>query len=89
MEKKISSVETQLKAIADTLGCGVDQRQIVEDEIRANSRKRLKERLTAAVTQQDLLFQANRATNLKERLFGICAQDNRLGKEGSRYCTLV
>jgi hypothetical protein len=68
----------------------VDSRQAdIEEE--SKERKRLKERLKEAMMIQQrksnatrVLMRAARERDWLEVIFGICAEDARLGKEGSR-----
>ena len=84
MERRLVSIEEKLKEIAQTLRGAVPASQTGNESYGEVNRRRLKERLMGAIRHRELGFDIQAASSWKERVFGICAPDSRLGKEGSR-----
>ena len=84
-EEKFCLIDKKLSKICDILQQeSKDSTQGVHSKVgEENDRKRLKERLTEAINHGRIRSEQH-SGDWKERLFGICNQDNRLGKEGSR-----
>ena len=83
IEDKISSMDRQLSNIFKMLRGGSEKAE--EANVFQEDRKRLKERLKAAVESKDSTNVADRTTTWMEYFFGIRKADGRIGKERSRY----
>ncbi len=85
MRSKFASIQNSLEVIANGLqssgkACILEDSKSTTDA--TMNRKRLKERLNTAINQKKSTETA--PVDWKEALFGISAQNHRLGKEGSR-----
>jgi len=88
IEMKINSIDKQLEKICDLLNCDREKESNDaerNENIYQEDRKRLKERLIAAVEHKDTAGDINNNASWMEKIFGIRQADGRLGKERSRY----
>ena len=91
IEDRISTMDKQLSNIFNILSGGSENTKMKaeEENVFQEDRKRLKERLKAAVELKDPTSVADRSESWMEYIFGIRQADGRIGKERSRYTWLV
>jgi hypothetical protein len=80
VERRMEAMDARLTRIADHLGIAT-QVSIGDDD---EDRKRLKEKLKAALNSQQNRHHETVKESWMEYIFGICKPDGRVGKKGSR-----